>query len=142
MNKKLPEYIDHEGVVKEVGPTYVLVEILNKSACSSCHAQGACSMGDIKAKLVEVEQEPGHEYAEGQRVSVKLRRTLGYKALWISYVIPLLILVVLLVSLSSAGLSELGTALSIIGTLALYYFVVWLMRDKLKKEFVFTVEKL
>jgi hypothetical protein len=50
--------------------------------------------------------------------------------------------VVLLVSLSSVNVPEPVTGISVIGALALYYVGVWIFRDKLRKEFVFTVEKL
>ncbi|MDD2419937.1 MAG: SoxR reducing system RseC family protein [Bacteroidales bacterium] len=139
---KQPEYIDHQGVIKSIDPHFISVEILSKSACSSCHAKGACSLGDVKVKVVEVENVYGADFQNGEIVNVRMRRTLGYKALWISYLIPLIILVVLLVSLSSVNVPEPVTGISVIGALALYYVGVWIFRDKLRKEFVFTVEKL
>jgi len=136
------DYIDHEGKVIEANASYISVEILNKSACSSCHAKGACSMGDIKAKVVEVENRGIDVFNVGEIVNVKLKKTLGYKALWYSYLIPLIILMVLLLSLQSVGLSEPVIGLSIIGAISLYYLVIWLLRDRIKREFIFVVEKL
>jgi sigma-E factor negative regulatory protein RseC len=77
----------------------------------------------------------------GEKVNLLLKRTLGYRALWLSYLVPLLILLVLLISLSTVGFSELAVGLSIIGAISLYYIIIWLFRDKLKREFVFTIEK-
>lgn len=142
MSKQNIQYVDHEGIVKEIAENFIVVEILNKSACASCHAQGVCSMGDIKAKILEIEIGPMDHFELGERVSVKLRRTLGYKALWISYLIPLIILVLLLLSLSAIGFSELVVALSIIASIIVYYLIVWLFRERLKNEFIFTVDKL
>ena len=136
------DYIDHEGVVISIDSDFIAVEILNKSACASCHAKSACSLGDVKAKIIEVENNLKDIYETGERVNVKLKKTLGYRALWISYVIPLIILLVLLVSLTSAGVSEPVTGLTIIGGISLYYFIIWLLKDRLKREFIFMIEKL
>ncbi|MFA6769739.1 MAG: SoxR reducing system RseC family protein [Bacteroidales bacterium] len=136
------DYIDHQGVVIEVNPTYISVEILNKSACASCHAKGVCILGDAKTKIIEVENMGKDFFSIGEAVNVKLKKSLGYKALWFSYLIPLIILMVLLLSLHAIGLSEPIIGLSIIGAISLYYLVIWLLRDRLKKEFIFVVEKL
>lgn len=136
------DYIDHQGRVIEANASYISVEILNKSACASCHAKGACSLGDIKAKIVEVQNNGLNIFEIGEIVNVKLKRTLGYKALWFSYLIPLIILMVLLLSLQAVGVSEPIIGLSIIGAISLYYLIIWLLRDRLKREFTFVVEKL
>ena len=57
-------------------------------------------------------------------------------------IVTLLILILILLSLSSFGIGELTTGLSIIMALAVYYIGVYLLRDKFKREFVFTIEKL
>lgn len=136
------DYIDHEGVVLSVEPDFISVEIINKSACASCHAKSACSLGDVKAKIVEVENDFRVIYEKGERVNIKMKKSLGYRALWISYVIPLVILLVLLVSLTSAGASEPVTGLSIVGGISLYYIIIWLLKDRLKRDFIFMIEKL
>ncbi len=142
MNTKEIDYIDHQGEVIEVNSAYISVEIINKSACSSCHAKGVCSLGDMKAKVIEVENSGIDIFNVGEIVNVKLKKSLGYRALWFSYLIPLIILMVLLLSLHAVGLSEPIIGLSIIGAISLYYLVIWLIRERLKKEFIFVVEKL
>ncbi len=135
------DYVNHEGIITAIDIDYITVEILNKSACSSCHAKSVCILGDVKVKEVDVENTGFDTYEVGEKVNLLLKRTLGYRALWLSYLIPLIIFLVLLISLSNVGLSELVVGLSIIGSISLYYIVIWLFRDKLKREFVFTVEK-
>jgi len=135
------DYVDHEGIVIAVEIDFITVEIMNKSACTSCHAKGVCTLGDAKVKEIDIENTGFKTYEVGEKVNVLLKRTLGYRALWLSYLIPLLILLLLLVSLSTIGFSELAVGLSIIGAISLYYFIIWLFRDKLKREFVFIIEK-
>ncbi len=134
--------IEHEGVILDIDSDYISVEILNKAACASCNAKQMCSMSEVKAKIIQVENRGFTLYEKGERVNVLLKRSLGFKALWISYLIPLIILLVLLLALSAVGVEELLIALSILTFLALYYYVVYLLRDKIKKEFIFIVEKL
>jgi hypothetical protein len=44
--------------------------------------------------------------------------------------------------LSAFNLDELSIGVSVLASLALYYFAVYLFRDKIKNEFIFTIEKL
>ncbi len=136
------DIIEHEGVILEIGVDYITVEIISRSACSSCNAKSMCIMSESESKIVDVENR-GYEYFEkGETVNVILRKSLGFKALYISYLIPLLILILILLSLSTFGIGELTTGLSIIAALAVYYIGVYLFRDRFKREFVFTIEKL
>ncbi|MHC1780389.1 MAG: SoxR reducing system RseC family protein [Bacteroidales bacterium] len=136
------DIINHEGVIKYIEGDFITVEILNKSACSACHAKGVCTMGDEKIKEIDIEYDGFEYYETGERVNVVMKKSMGFKALWISYLTPLIILLVLLVSLSAFNVPELITGLTIIAAISLYYFIIWMLRDKLKREFVFTIEKL
>ena len=134
--------IEHKGEIIDITPETIVVEIISKAACNSCVSKSACMVGDAESKIVEVDNH-GYQFFEiGETVNVILKRSLGFKALWLSYVIPLIILLVLLVSLSGYGVSELIIGLVIILSLAVYYFLIYLFQDKLKKEFIFTIEKL
>ena len=133
--------VDHIGVVKSVSPQYVDVEILNKSMCAACHAKGMCSMSDVSAKMIRVNNYFGQTYSEGEQVRVVMRKTLGLKAVWISYVFPLIILMILLLSLPKFGVSELNVGLIAAAGVVIYYGCIWLLKDKIAREFTFTIEK-
>jgi sigma-E factor negative regulatory protein RseC len=140
--KNTGDIIEHQGEIIEIGIDYIMVEIISQSACSSCNAKSMCSMSETESKVVEVENKGYEMFEIGETVNVILRKSLGFKALYISYLIPLLILILILLSLSSFGIGELTTGLSIIMALAVYYIGVYLLRDRFKREFVFTIEKL
>ncbi|MGM9747685.1 MAG: SoxR reducing system RseC family protein, partial [Candidatus Cryptobacteroides sp.] len=70
-----------------------------------------------------------------------LKKSMGMKAVWISYVIPLLILLILVLSLSSIIGNEALTGLAAIVGVAIYYFIIWLLRDRLSDEFVFFLKE-
>ncbi len=133
--------IDHIGVVKSITPTVISVEILNKSMCAACHAKSACTMSDMSIKTVDVPNRGDLSYEVGEEVLVVMKKTLGLRAVWISYVIPLIILMILLLSLPYLNFSELGAGLVAVLGLCIYYLGVFLFKEKLAREFTFAVEK-
>lgn len=132
--------IYHDGKIIEITPEFTSVEILSSSACSQCHAKGLCGFSEEESKVVMVPTSPYTERKVGDTVTLALKQTMGLKAVWISYVIPLIILMILVLSLSSVIDNEVWTGLAAIGGVALYYLVIWLLRDKLKNEFVFYIK--
>ena len=133
--------ISHIGRVKEMTPESTVVEIISSSACSACHAKGLCGVSEEKVKEIEVPTDPYATWNVGDEVRVMLRQTMGLKAVWISYVIPLLILMILILTLSAVSVHEIYAGLISIGAVAVYYLVIYLMRDYLAKEFVFYLKE-
>lgn len=121
-------------------PDFTTVEIVVSSACSSCHAKSLCGMSEDKEKIIMVPTDPYAEYKPGDQVKVKTKMSMGLKAVWISYVIPLAVLMILILSLSSVLESQLLCGLAAIGGVAVYYFVIWLLRGRLQNEFSFYIE--
>lgn len=132
--------IYHDGKIIEITPEFTSVEIISSSACSQCHAKGLCGFSEEESKVVMVPTSPYTERKVGDTVTLALKQTMGLKAVWISYVIPLIILMILVLSLSSVIDNEVWTGLTAIGGVALYYLVIWLLRDKLKNKFVFYIK--
>ena len=139
MEKK--KSVDHKGTIIEITENNIRVEIINKSMCAACHAKGFCTTGDTKDKIIDVAYFNRGEYSVGDSVVVTMRRSMGFKAVWISYVIPLLILLIFLLTLHSLGFGELLAGLSSVLAVGVYYLVVYLLRDRISTDFVFTIAK-
>lgn len=133
--------VTHKGTIIEITPEYIRVEIINKSMCAACHAKGFCSAGDTKDKIIDVEYYNNGEFAVGDEVEVIMNRSMGFKAVWISYVVPLVILLIFLLTLQGLGLSELHSGLFSLLAVCVYYLMVYLFKDKLANKFVFTIVK-
>ena len=133
--------VKHSGKVVSVAERLVVVEIINKSMCSACHARGACSVSDMKAKNIEVKVDHPEDYQVGDRVNVLMKTSSGHLSVLLSYVFPLIILMILLLSLSEL-LSELVLSLVVIGAISLYYFLIYLLRDKWSGKIGFEIEKI
>ena len=114
-----------------------------ESACSACHARRVCGVGESADKVVEVETPSAAEYRAGDEVEVALqRRGMGAESVVLAYVAPFFVLMVLLVALVSAGAGEGTAAAAAIGGVVLYYGVLYLLRDKIRKKIKFTITKL
>ena len=132
--------ISHKGKVIKMTPQTTTVAILQHGACSECHAAGLCGMADIAEKAVEVATDPYASYGVGDEVEVVLKASMGMKAVWLAYFIPLLILLAVILGLIALGVGEVVAGLSGIGAALLYYLGLYLMRDRLKNEYVFTIQ--
>ena len=131
----------HKGTIIEITQECIRVEIINKSMCAACHAKGFCSAGDTKDKIIDVEYYNNGEFAVGDEVEVIMNRSMGFKAVWISYVVPLVILLIFLLTLQGLGFSEPQSGLFALLAVCVYYLMVYLFKDKLANKFVFTIVK-
>ena len=139
------ERIEHEGKVVSVDKDYIAVEILNKSACAACHAKGVCGASDQSVKVVEVAQDIQtltEDYQVGETVNIVMAPSMGTQAIWLAYVVPLMVLMASVGVFSLCGAGELLMGLDSLGILALYYLIVFLCRNKISKIFTFSIEKL
>ena len=113
--------ISHRGKVVSITPEITRVEIVSESACGACHAKGLCSLGDTKVKVVELPTSGWSDIKVGDEVDVVLKASMGHKAVFLAYLIPLVILVAALLGLTSAGVPELWSGLAAIAAVAVYY---------------------
>ena len=132
--------IRHTGKILGIAPDFTTVQIVVSSACSACHAKGLCGMSEEEEKVIMVPTDPYSEHKVGDEVQVMTKMTMGLKAVWISYVIPLAVLMILILSLSSVIGNELVLGSVSVAGVALYYFGIWLFRDRLSDEFVFYIK--
>ena len=138
------ERIEHEGKVIAVDKDYISVEIVNKSACASCHAKGVCGASDQAVKVVEIAQDLSTlacDYQVGETVNVVMSPAMGTQALWIAYVVPLILLMASILVFSLCGAGELTMGLGALGIVALYYLGVFFFRNRISKIFIFSIEK-
>lgn len=135
------EEISHPGKVLEITPTQILVQIEARSACASCHASALCGMSESEQKIVSVPASLKDNYLPGEDVDVVLKASMGHKAVWLAYCIPLIVLLAVMFAALKAGASELTAAGTGICATAAYYFVIWLVRDRLRTEYNFNIRK-
>lgn len=132
--------ITHKGKITEITQDFTTVEIIASSACSSCHAKGLCGMSEEQEKIIMLPTDPYATHQVGDEVEICTKMTMGLKAVWISYVIPLAVLMILILSLSGIFENEALRGLAAIAGVGVYYFIIWIFRDRLKNEFTFYIK--
>lgn len=135
------ELISHRGTVTGTGPAGTVVKIVSSAACGECAAAGLCG-ADRREKLITVAPDPYADYKAGDEVEVILEPSMGFKAVWICYAIPLVVLLGTVLVLMWLGAGELPAGLSGIGVTGVYYFIVWLFRGRLRNAAEFRIKPL
>lgn len=132
--------ISHHGRIVRITREFTTVEIVSESACSACHAKSLCGVSESVRKEIQVPTFPRENRNVGDEVEVLLKASMGLKAVWLAYVIPLFVLIAVLLGMLSFGAGELVAGLSALAAVAVYYLVIWLFRGRLQNEYVFTIQ--
>lgn len=136
--KQMEEKVLHAGIIQEVSANKLTVIIVNASACSSCHAKGACLASDMKEKQIEIYHFSGN-YHTGQQVNIVGRTSQGFKAAFYGYILPfMLVFTTLIISVSITNNEGLSGLLSL-AILIPYYAALYIFRNKIKSSFKFEI---
>ncbi|MEE1099185.1 MAG: SoxR reducing system RseC family protein [Alistipes sp.] len=133
--------IQHRGEVRSVEPGMVHVAIVASSACHSCAARQVCGMSESTEKIIDVRCSSWQEFKAGDVVTVGEEQRMGTKAVLIAYVGAFLAMMLVLVTAILLGAGEGVSALLSLLAVVLYYFVVYLLRDKFEHTINFTITK-
>jgi len=130
--------ISHDAIVKSVDKGHVTVSLSSGVSCSGCRAAGACGMSGNSDREIKVNGT--FDLHPGQQVMVSIKGSQGYLALFLGYLLPLILVVVTLLTLSSVNAGELLSGLFSFGILIPYYIILWTFRSSIGKKFSFTVK--
>jgi sigma-E factor negative regulatory protein RseC len=130
--------IEHEGIVQKSDNKSVTVKISSESACSGCHAEGLCSLSGKEDKIIDILGR--YNVTPGQTVTVLMKKSMGYSAVMLGYVVPLILVIALVIILGSMSLPELITGLGSLAVLVPYYLLLWLFRKQINNNFRFTIK--
>ena len=129
--------VTHSGIVKSIINRRVLVSIIARSACASCHIKGACTLSEVEEKIIEVDLVEDQNFSIGQEVMVEMKQALGTWAVLFGYFFPFLLVISSLIIFTALGFDQgLSGVLSIL-TLAPYYIIMYLSRSFLRKRFTY-----
>lgn len=136
------ETIEHQGVVESVEGEHVRVNILQVSACSGCKARALCSTSESKEKIIDVyEQDAVQKYRPGDEVKVCGTLSMGKKAVRLAFGFPLVLTIVwMLMAMVLLNLNELIAVSVLAALLTVYFYTLYINRDRLAKQFAFWIE--
>lgn len=138
----MPEssYIEHAGVIAAINGDSLEVLLNPLTACGSCDARHSCPVLEVESgKVVDVVR-GAKDRAVGDQVVVILEPAKGRRAVFFGYTIPFLLLFGALIVGSAFFKSELVAGLLAMAILVPYYGVLYFLRGKIKKAFVFRLK--
>lgn len=137
------EYIDHQGRITAIdqGKSSVTVTLLEDADCGECPAGKLCTNFTPDKNVIEVPVADVSEYKVGDFVSVRGTEKLHRKAIMLATVIPSVALIAVMIGVYLLTASQLAACLSGLGSMFLFFFGLYLMRNRLAHEFVFEIKK-
>lgn len=130
--------INHDGIVQSKEDNCVIVTISSVSACSGCHAEGSCTLSGKEEKIIEV---PGrYDVKPGDRVTILMKQSMGYAALILGYIIPVVAVITVLITLISIKVPELVSGMIALSILIPYYLILFFFRKTINEKFTFTLK--
>ena len=136
----MKNYIQHPGVVESIDKNKVIVKITQKTSCSDCHAKSVCLSSDKKEKIIEIIDASG-KYTLNEEVVISAQSSMGHLAVVLAFILPLVLVVVTLYTGVKISGNEGISGLIGLSVLVPYFFTLYILRDKLKKNFEFTLSK-
>jgi positive regulator of sigma E activity len=138
--EKISNSIEHLGVIKEITPKTIKVSLLNVSGCASCHTKSTCSVSDVDNKVIDIINS-GEQFSKGEKVKVAFEKSLAPLALFLGYVAPFVLLMLVLLATWSITKNEVYSGLASLISVGVYYLFLTLFRKKLKDTFTFRILK-
>jgi positive regulator of sigma E activity len=138
--EKISNSIEHLGVIKEITPKTIKVSLLNVSGCASCHTKSTCSVSDVDNKVIDIINS-GEQFSKGEKVKVAFEKSLAPLALFLGYVAPFVLLMLVLLATWSITKNEVYSGLASLFSVGVYYLLLTLFRNKLKDTFTFRILK-
>ncbi len=132
--------ISHSGVIERIESDKVQVRIVQTSACAACKVAGYCNAAESKEKIIDVFCDPSSKgYQVGQPVMVTTSGVVAAKALLWGFGLPFVLLVAVLVVVLLVTSNEGLAALCALAALVPYYFLLWLLRNRMRDELSFQI---
>lgn len=130
--------VSHKGVVVAVDGNKIKVQIESVSACAACHAKGMCTLSDKEDKLIDIESPKAADKKVGDVVTVVVAQQRGMQAVVLAYILPAIVVILSLVGLLNIVSEPVAIILSLL-LLAVYYLILYLLRNKISSKFVMTL---
>lgn len=137
-NSNTSHIINHDGIVQRKGDNNVIVAISVTSACAGCHSEASCNLSGKEEKIIEVHGR--YNVEPGDAVTVLMKQSMGYAAVFLGYILPLIVVIVSLITLVAMKIPEFTAGIISIAILLPYYIVLFFFRKKINKQFTFTLK--
>lgn len=136
----MEERVSHTGVITNITGNELEIEILSSASCGSCSIKSSCGMSETKEKHIVVPKPDGKEFIVGQPVKVSMTARQGGRAAVYAYLIPAMLMIFMILIISCFSSEDWIAAVAGIGVAAIYYFILFLFKGKIRQRFEYEVE--
>lgn len=135
------EYIDHSAVIKSIDPERgeVTLELGATPECEGCAASRLCNPAGETLRTLTLRPDNVRDFQPGDRVTLRGTERLHQKAILIATVIPSIALIAVMIIIYYLTASEAAAALAGIGSMLLFFLLLYLSRNRLAHEFSFEI---
>jgi len=133
--------IEHQGIIKSISGKDLKVSIIAKSACLSCQLKTSCSVSDVEEKIIDVKVNNPEDYVLNEIIDVYYKQSLAFRALFLGYLLPFIIVFTILILMISLTGDEGISGLTALAALIPYYLILRFTKDKIRKTFSFSIKK-
>ena len=132
--------IEHAGVIREITPGTIKINLLNVSGCTSCPTKNTCSLSEVDNKIIEVFRTK-EEFSKGEMVTISIQKSLGPLALTIAYIGPFVFSMLIMMLAWMITINEVITGLAALISVGVYYLFLTFFRKNLKDTFTCNIHK-
>lgn len=137
----MADKIRHKGIVDSIDGKCAKVRILQTSACSTCKVAGRCNASESKEKIVDVADISRHgPLAVGDEVVVSTSAAAVRRALMVGFGLPFVVMLAALLVTLGITADETLSAVAGMVSLAVYYLIIYIVRDRLGSGVTFEIE--
>lgn len=136
------EYIEHTATIVATVPAQNIVKVrVNDSVeeCGSCPAAALCRGNNGQSNLITIPTRNAGMYNKNDIVTIRGTEKMHHKAIMYATVLPCIILVVVMVTVYLLTADQLLAALCGVGTMIIFFLVLWAARNIIAHEFSFKI---
>jgi positive regulator of sigma E activity len=134
------ECIEQKGIIEGIKENRIKIKFHPLSVCASCQTKSVCNLKANQSDTIEIVDKSGN-YSVGDEVNLVIKKSIGYAALFLGYLLPLIIVLLFLVLFLSLGYNEIFAGLGSLFLLAPYYFILYLVRENIRNRFEITIKR-
>lgn len=135
-------YIEHHGVISKVDRNegLITVDITDTGDCHACAAAKLCGKARTKShNTLTIDVENAGQFLPGDKVTLRGSERLHRRAILLATVVPSILLVASMLAVYLMSGSQFIACISALVAMVVFFVVLWVFRDKIDREFTFTV---
>lgn len=138
----MPQQLSHLGTVAAILPGLLKVHVGDGGEkCGGCSVKFMCKPNGESGSVIDIPVKDSSIYSPGQHVIITLDDSKQYSATLIAMVLPCIMLCLGVAAAYLAGLDEGLCAVAGLLTTAIYFGILYLLRKKLNRRFLWKIEK-